>query len=142
MFVVDWSVYQNFVEDEFRCRCGCGVCKMDLDFVNGLQWLRTRLVWPFIINSAYRCPDYNDRIGNTGRTGPHTTGMAVDVKVSGDKAYVLVCEAMKYLEVNERGVHVFGGIGVSQKSGGPVEEKFIHLDMLGKNWPRPRVWSY
>ncbi len=55
-------------------------------FMDKLQHLRRAYGKPVIITSGYRSPEYNDLISSTGRTGPHTTGRAVDIKVYGDNA--------------------------------------------------------
>jgi len=120
----------HFSRAELQCHCGCGQCRMDTIFMTRLEQLRVAFGKPMRLSSAYRCPDYNERISKTGRTGPHTTGRAVDVLVSGEDAYRLVQLALE---------HGFTGIGISQK--GAHENRFIHLDdMEGKT--RPWVWSY
>ncbi len=95
-----------------------------------LERLRQAFGKPMRLSSAYRCPDYNARVSHTGLTGPHTTGRAVDVLISGEEAYRLVQLALEY---------GFTGIGIAQR--GPYERRFIHLDDLEGDL-RPRVWSY
>ena len=120
----------HFSRHELHCHCGCGQCQMDAAFMARLEQLRRAFGKPMRLSSAYRCPDYNARISHTGKTGPHTTGRAVDVLVSGEDAYRLVQLALE---------HGFTGIGISQK--GPHEKRFIHLDDLDGT-TRPWVWSY
>ena len=120
----------HFSRHELRCRCGCGRCGMDQAFLVRLEQLRWAFGKPMRLSSAYRCPDHNERISKTGRTGPHTTGRAVDVLVSGEDAYRLVRLALE---------HGFTGIGIAQR--GPHERRFIHLDDLDGP-TRPWVWSY
>jgi uncharacterized protein YcbK (DUF882 family) len=105
---------------------------MDNGFLWQLEILRSRVGFPLIVTSGYRCPEHNQRCSSTGLNGPHTTGRAVDFKVDGNKAFVVVRSAMLTLD--------FTGIGVQQKG----QNRFIHLDNL-PNAPgrlRPTIWSY
>lgn len=133
MTELDWNSLPNFTRAEFQCRCGCGRADMDPAFMDLLQRLRTKCGFPFTISSGYRCPDHNASVSRTGRSGPHTTGGACDVRVSGDRAYRLLSEALAL---------GLTGIGVSQK--GRHGGRFIHLDSLpnGERQPRPWIWSY
>ena len=118
-----------FKDSEFKCKC-CGVAKMDEEVIQMLDLLRQKCGFPIILTSAYRCPKHNVAVSKTGPTGPHTTGKAVDVACSHEKAYQVVKYAI------ELG---FTGIGVAQKGG----SRFIHLDTLeAPHYPRPNVWTY
>lgn len=121
----DWDQIQNFTEQEFTCKCGCGETKMDLGFVKKLDTIRNDLGFPLVVSSGYRCPDHNDNVSSTGRDGPHTTGKAADLKLNYEQARKFLSEA----------THWFNGVGVNQK--GTPEARFIHVDDLGF-----RVWSY
>lgn len=144
---MNWDKYPNFSRSEMVCSCGCGRADMEPEFMRRLQRLRSHYNRPMVITSGYRCPDYNARVGTTGRDGPHTTGKAVDVAVRGADARDLASMAMTY---------GFTGIGVQQKG----EGRFLHLDLLPVNDPgsdpddpdnddydpdqppRPWLWSY
>ena len=128
MATVNQSKY--FTEKELVCKCGCGKALMDSDFMSMLDSLRWRYNHPIVLSSAYRCPEYNNKISGTGLNGPHTTGKAVDVKVSGESAHRLLVLAAQMQ---------FPGIGVSQK--GEHKSRFIHLDNI-REGTRPWVWSY
>ena len=126
----DWSHYPNFTRAEFQCKCGCGQAEMSGAFMDLIQGLRDRCLFPFVISSGYRCPDHNDAVSGSGRDGPHTTGKACDISVSGEPAWILLYHAMKA---------GMPGVGVKQHG----TTWFIHLDMLSNDThPRPRVWSY
>ena len=128
--MIDWSKFANFTEAEFVCKCGCGRADMKESFMGRLQRIRDVYRRPMTITSGYRCSDYNARISNTGRAGPHTTGRAVDIAVSGENAFRLLTAAMS------RDVR---GIGLKQH--GLHGKRFIHLDDLEGSL-RPRVWTY
>jgi uncharacterized protein YcbK (DUF882 family) len=131
--MIDWDKYPNFIENEFVCRCGCGQAKMKSSFLEFLQDLRTTLGFPFIVNSGYRCPEYNAEISRTGLYGPHTYGEAVDLRVFGGHAVALVGSAI------EQG---FSGVGLDQT--GKVKNRYVHLDTIepGGAHPRPWIWTY
>lgn len=98
-----------------------------------VERLREKLQRPMRVTSAYRCPEYNAAVSSTGGKGPHTTGRAIDLAVSGYVAY----------EVLEAAFNMgFTGLGVAQK--GDHLTRFIHLDDLpnAAGQPRPWVWSY
>lgn len=122
--------YPHFKPEELKCKCGqCGSTghEMDPALMALLEKLRD-VVGSFALSSAFRCPTYNTAVSATGILGPHTTGKAVDIACTTQKAYVIIAEALKL---------GFTGIGVNQKNNG----RFIHLDILTKS-PRPNVWSY
>jgi uncharacterized protein YcbK (DUF882 family) len=76
-------VFKHFKREEFACnpeKCGCGQNWIDDNFIVILDTLRERAGFPFIVDSGFRCPDYNDKVSSTGRDGPHTTGWAVDIR--------------------------------------------------------------
>lgn len=124
--------YSFFSDTELACKCGSCDGKMNDAFMRKVVRLRTELDFPFAVSSAYRCPDYNDMVSSTGFDGPHTTGRAIDIRVSGKRAMRLLEAAIKA---------GFTGIGVSQK--GAHGSRFIHLDDLDpKTHPRPALWSY
>ena len=123
--MIDWTRYPNFSASEFACKC-CGAADMDPDFMDRLQQLRTRLGWPLVISSGYRCEAHNAAVGG----GPaHPTGKAADIAIRGARARELTGMAIERFG--------FTGIGVSQA--GP--RRFIHLDTCGGE-TRPWIWSY
>ena len=119
----------HFSDKELVCRCGCGQQYMRIGFMSLLESLRMAYDRPMIVSSAYRCSTHNDNVSTTGRHGPHTTGCAVDIVISGRRTYELLCLALQF---------GFTGIGIQQKG----DNCFIHLDNLMLDFPRPRIWSY
>ena len=131
----DWPIdaghrWVNFTRDEMTCRCGCGALP-DPVFMTSLQMIRRDLGFGLPVTSGARCPEYNAKVSTTGRAGPHTTGMAANIRIWGPRAYALIAE------VTNRG---FLGIGVKQH--GPHVGRFIHIDMLPESQKRPWVWGY
>ena len=122
------TAYRYFTSDEIACRCGCNQQRMDDDFMWLIDNLREDCGFPFIVSSAYRCPEYNTQVSSTGGAGPHTTGKAIDIRVYGERAHKLLEMALRY---------GFKGIGVSQK--GAHKYRFIHIDNARDH---QTVWSY
>ena len=122
---------KNFSESELACSC-CGKNEMTQETVDALQALRESIGKPLRLSSAYRCPKHNSKVRSTGKSGPHTTGKAIDIVCSGKDAWELLSFAMIRSKV-------WKGIGVSQK--GKHESRFIHLDTIEAD-NRPWVWSY
>lgn len=126
-----WEYFSYERDKMLGCPC-CGAEMMNDEFMQRLDRLRDLVGFPLRITSGYRCPVYNDKIAASGRGGPHTTGRAVDLLISGGRAWELVGEAIK---------HGFTGVGVKQK--GPHAGRFIHLDDLAApEFPRPVLFSY
>lgn len=127
---MNWGAVEFFKPEEFACRC-CGVEKMQPDLVYALDKLRRDFGRPIRISSGYRCPKHNAAVSSTGSAGPHTTGSAADLAVSGRDCYVLLRLAL---------IQRFTGIGVHQRG----NSRFLHLDTLhdAPGQPRPWVWTY
>lgn len=76
------QVSKNFKLVEFQCNCGAQHVKLSSVLLNKLQQLRDVIGKPIIINSAYRCPSYNTKIGGA-KNSQHLYGTAIDIKVNG-----------------------------------------------------------
>lgn len=124
-----WEWAPFFTVKEFTCK-GSGKCLMDADFMQRLYQLRDEYGKPMHVTSGYRSPEHNMEVSDTGAGGPHTTGKAVDISISGPDAYSLLALALK---------HGFTGIGVKQA--GPFTGRFLHIDTITTP-PRPNIWSY
>ncbi len=112
---------------------GSGYLHMDPLFIKMLDDLRESCDFPFNISSGYRTPEYNHYVSKSGDSGPHTTGRAVDILVSGENALKLIQNAVRL---------GFTGIGVNQR--GNYSSRFVHIDNLpsSEGRPRPHIWSY
>ena len=124
-------MWEYFTVDELKCK-GTDECHMDEQFMIQLEALRHEFNEPMIISSGYRSVGYNTTIGGASNS-PHLHGKAVDVVISGKKAYRLIKLAIQ---------HGFSGIGVSQR--GAHGKRFIHIDTMENSdtHPRPWIWSY
>jgi zinc D-Ala-D-Ala carboxypeptidase len=124
--------WPHFRAAELVCR-HCQTHRMQAEFMQRLEGLRDAFGRPLVLSSAYRCGVYNARVSTTGLHGPHTSGRAVDIRISGPAVYELLALALTL---------GFTGIGVQQK--GAHGGRFLHLDDLPATpqGPRPTVWSY
>jgi uncharacterized protein YcbK (DUF882 family) len=116
-----------FTKEELSCQ-HCGAYKFDEEFLKVLNNIREECGFAFVISSGYRCVEHPIEASKS-RVGTHTTGCAVDIAVSGDKA-------LKVLEVAIK--HGIKRIGVNQKGKG----RFIHLDIAEETFTSPAIWSY
>lgn len=125
--------WANFQLSEFMCSCGCGENLMNTEVVDGLQKLRSICGFPFIITSGYRCKDHPAE-KHKSSPGPHQTGLAVDIAVSGTHALLVLAASIEDA--------TWTGYGLDQR--GDIDDRFIHLDRCeeGPNRPRPWIWSY
>lgn len=125
--MIDWSKYPNFSASEFKCS-HCGAEGVKIELLDKLQAMRTEYGKPMRITSGYRCPQHPEEVKKTV-PGAHALGAAADIGVEGIEAYNVLKLAFK---------HGFTGIGIQQKGFG----RFIHVDIVSKELPRPIIWSY
>ncbi|MBR5272879.1 MAG: DUF882 domain-containing protein [Clostridia bacterium] len=113
----DGSKYlsKNFQVKEFACKDGSDEILIDPELVVILQNIRDHFGKAVIINSAYRSPAYNKKIGGATNSN-HTKGMAADIRISG----VSPKEIAAYAE--SIGVR---GIGLYETSS---DGYFVHVD--------------
>ena len=122
-----------FTADELRCKCReCNGGEMDDAFMAKVVAVRAKRGVPVAVTSGFRCGAYNDSVSHSGPLGPHTTGHALDIQISG-------AEALGFLtDMLEQGIT---GVGVNQT--GTHKRRFLHFDDLRSTLhPRPNIWSY
>ena len=74
---------ENFKVKEFKCNDGSDTILIDVDFVRTkLQDIRSHFGAPVTINSAYRTPTYNAKVGGA-KSSYHLKGQAFDIVVKG-----------------------------------------------------------
>ncbi len=120
-----WSNFDPATE--WACR-GTGQIVVVPAFMDLLEELRMRVGFALPITSGYRSPEHNAAVSNTGLDGPHTTGMACDIRVNGLQAMTVISVALQL---------GFVGLGVQQN--GPRASRFIHID---QSRDIPAIWSY
>ena len=108
---------ENFNVSEFACK-GSGCCstvQIDEKLVEYVQKIRSHFGVPVTINSGYRCPTHNKRIGGATNSY-HARGMAADIAVRG----VAPKEVAKYAE----SIGILG-IGLYETDS---DGYFVHVD--------------
>ena len=117
--------YHYFKASELVCKCGkCDGGEMNYETMALIAQYRTILNVPLTISSAFRCPEYNLKVSDTGRNGEHTTGQAVDI---------LIIPKLRYKMLELAFNLKFPRIGLGKN--------FIHLG-TSKELPHPTWWTY
>lgn len=78
----DIQVSQNFKLSEFQCKCGCQQVKLHSELLKRLQAIRTETGRAVVINSGYRCPEHNKKVGGASNS-QHLHGKAADIAIKG-----------------------------------------------------------
>jgi len=114
---------KNFSIKEFECKCGCEMPEDVLvnitKLANQLQYVRDCVAMPITINSAYRCPEHNAKVGGL-KTSQHLLGKAADITIQSLKpaeVYALIEELI------DMGHMLQGGLGLYEEKG------FVHYDI-------------
>jgi len=97
---------------------------MDVDFLAKLDEAREFAGIPFIINSAYRSPEHNAKIGGKPNSS-HLRGLAVDIKANDSRTRFTVLNALISVGFNRIG----------------IADTFIHVD-LSKDKSQQVIWTY
>lgn len=118
-YPLDHWIWPNFSPVEMACR-GDGLLKIDRAAMTKLQALRNALDKPIYVNSAYRSPTYNTRIGGA-KHSVHMDAKAFDISMSNHDPIVFEYEARRA---------GFTGFGYYPES------NFMHIDT-----GRERSWG-
>lgn len=105
----DYWRWPNFTPKEIACR-GTGKLLVNEDSLDKLQELRAEIGLPFHVNSGYRSPEYNKKVGGAPNSF-HMQGMAFDISLSNLNRDTMFKKAEDY---------GFNGIG--------QYNSFIHID--------------
>lgn len=113
--------WPNFSPAEIACR-GTGKLRLNADALDRLQALRNALGKPLIVNSAYRSPEHNKRVGGA-KASKHLEGTAFDISMANHDPETFIAAARKA---------GFKGIGTYPRS------NFVHIDTgPARNWGEP-----
>ena len=105
------QISKNFKLKEFQCKDGSQLVKIDSELLQKLQQLRDLIGKPIMVNSGYRTPEYNKRVGGA-KNSYHMQGKAVDIKINGLGPKEIAKKAEKI---------GFNGVG--------IYKNFVHLDI-------------
>lgn len=107
------KVSNNFRVREFACQDGSDPVFIDRALVNILQQIRDHFKMPVYINSGYRTPEHNERVGGA-EYSQHLYGKAADISVKN-------VEPGHVAEFIETIMPNMGGVGVYYD--------FVHVDI-------------
>jgi zinc D-Ala-D-Ala carboxypeptidase len=123
-----WKYFDPAVDKKMTCSCGCGRMELDDKFMQKMIRIREIVDEPFMITSGFRCPEHNNKVSSTGFRGPHTTGHALDIAVTGSRMrWKLIEAAMK--------------VGISRIG---IGKNFVHIDDLTffDGFDEEVIWPY
>ena len=103
----------NFKVSEFACKDGSDTVLVAPRLVMVLQSIRSRFGAAVTINSGYRTPQYNAKIGGVARS-QHCYGTAADITVRGQKPAAVAAYARQLMPD-------WGGVG--------IYDSFTHIDV-------------
>lgn len=122
---MNWDKYKPvFTKSEFVCKCGCGLCNMNVSFLDRLHRARLRANIPFVITSGARCKNHNLAEGGKDNSD-HLTGEGADIFIGSGRARWIIEEALR-----EEGFTRFGH-GAT----------FFHVGCRTGN-PERVIWTY
>ena len=106
------KIAKHFNLSEFACPC-CNLVMLHPKLLAKLVELRNILERPVHINSGYRCPKYNQKVGGVVNSY-HCIGLAADIQVKD----ISLIDLLGHAEEID-----FTGIGFYEK------KNFLHLDV-------------
>lgn len=121
-----------FSPAEIACR-GTGQVKLtaeSMDALDKLDALRERMGHPLIVNSGYRSPEHNRRVGGAPRS-KHMEGIAFDISMVNVDPHRFEREARAL---------GFNGIGIYPPQKPSGARNFIHIDTRADAW-RGAQWG-
>lgn len=94
---LSWDSIKHFKKEEFACKCGCGLNRIDLRLVQVLEQIRTHFGdKPIIVTSGCRCSKHNKNVGGV-QGSRHVLGKASDIYVQGVSAKDLLAYTTKLM---------------------------------------------
>jgi len=115
----NFELSPNFKLIEFTSKDGADRALVHSSLIDGLEAIRIHFKFPVVVNSGYRTPEHNQRIGGRPNSR-HKFGLAADIMIKGIQPHKISAYAERL---------GFGGIGRYRT--------FIHVDVFGQN----RRWS-
>ena len=113
----DKHLTKDFRVREFRCKDGSDKILIDTDLADLLQQIRDAFGRPVTINSAYRTPTHNKRVGGASNS-QHVKGTAADIRVQGIPPFAVA--AWMEQHIKSVGKHACGYYPISL---------FCHVDV-------------
>lgn len=110
---------KHFKASEWKCKDGAKYFLWSADLMAILEDIRKHFNAPVIIDSAYRTPEWNSRVGGT-KNSYHIKGMAADIRVKGHSSR----EVAKYIAYE-----------LMPNWGGVIQyTNFVHVDVRAEKY--------
>lgn len=93
---------QHFKAEEFKCKDGTKEFLWAIELLEVLETIRNHFNEPVIINSGYRTPTWNTKVGGA-KNSYHMKGMAADIRVKNVSPKEVAKFASEYMK-NHGGV--------------------------------------
>ena len=116
----DTRLSDNFRVREFACKDGSDTILIDDKLVKYLRRIRNWAGAPVEINSGYRTPSHNKKIGGSS-TSKHCLGKAADIFVKDHKRSI--CEIARYADA-------IGVPGIELNE----DKNYVHIDTRSGHW--------
>jgi len=120
---------EYFKEEEFMCKCGCGINNYNKDTARMLDQARKVANIPFKINRACSCPSHNKKVGGSDTSSHISTKemecTAFDITCTNSNDRFKMIEALYLVGFNRIG----------------IAKSFIHVDN-DKTKPKDLIWVY
>lgn len=113
----DEKIKPHFKASEFQCKDKTEELLVSQDLLNILEEIRKHFDTPVIINSGYRTPSWNSKVGGTPNSY-HCKGMAADIVVKGKSSK----EVAEYAN------------SIMEKGGIIRYTNFVHVDVREKRY--------
>lgn len=107
---------QHFKAEEFKCKDGTKEFLWAIELLEVLETIRNHFNEPVIINSGYRTPTWNTRVGGA-KNSYHVKGMAADIRVK---------------NVSPKEVAKFASEYMKDHGGVICYTNFVHVDVREK----------
>ena len=112
---------KNFKVSEFACHCGNCENKIEQKIIDIAQKIRDKAGVPIHINSGYRCPAHNKKVGGVANS-KHTLGKAADLSctIGAINLFVLICDMKTRGELPDLDYAILY-----------IKKNFVHVDCGG-----------
>lgn len=112
------NLSNHFTGKEFRCKDGTREYLYSVELLEVLEKIRENFGAPVIINSGYRTPEWNAKVGGA-KNSYHMKGMAADIRIKG----VSTSKIAKYADE------------IMENYGGVIRySNFVHVDIRDEKY--------
>jgi hypothetical protein len=94
----------NFTQDEFHCKCGCGLNSPKDDDLVRLQSVRLLCNFALIVNSCCRCKKHNSNVGGLDDS-EHLDCKGFDIKCTNSHERFILVSALINCGFNRIGIY-------------------------------------